>query len=221
MAEESFWEAKRDGHLWALPTACVFLGVIIELAGTIILFQYDDKFIQSQNDKIIAMEARPWTKAQFDALQEVKGKVTDVGIFPEKGCLECRMFAGNIALALHAAGVRLYGDDSIDWNSGTGIMVWLPEAADMNNDPLVKALKDAELRPGWAHHVPLNWSPVRTDIPVIFVGENPPQFSGFPYAPNGQSSWTILPLRNPNFAAPNPPGNSPTNEMHMQIGPQK
>jgi hypothetical protein len=64
------WEAARDGHLWALPTACVFIGVVAEAAATVILFEFDEGIsqhqesiieaqqavIRSQNDKIIALE---------------------------------------------------------------------------------------------------------------------------------------------------------------------
>jgi hypothetical protein len=99
-------------------------------------------------------------------------------------------------------------------------MVWLPAAADIVNDPLVKALRDAGLNPGTGRHNPPELSPVRTDIRVIFVGEKFPLLSAFPYSPAGQSGWTIKPLKNPAFVPPDPATNRPTNEMHMQIGPK-
>jgi hypothetical protein len=52
------WEAWRDGHLWSWPTACVFVGVIIEAAATIFLFEFDERIISSQNGQIIALETR-------------------------------------------------------------------------------------------------------------------------------------------------------------------
>jgi hypothetical protein len=195
-------------------------GVAIETLCSALLFAYDANTIGAQNEKIIAMEARPWTKAQFDAIQELKGKVTDVGVIAEKGCIECGLFADHIELALHAAGVQLYGDDNLDWVRGTGIHVSLPIGLDLFNDPLVKALRDAGLNPGALHHNPPEWSPVRTDIRVIFVGEKFPLFSSFPYFPTGASQWTILPLKNPSFIPPNPTNNAPTNHMHFQVSPK-
>lgn len=206
---------------WSLSNVLVVGGVAIEAVCTLLLFGFDEGISQSQQSKIIAMEARPWAKAQFDAIQEVKGQVTDVGVSPEKDCLECRMFADHIELALHSAGVRIHGDDSLDWMRGTGIMVWLPQGSNLVSDPLIKALSDAGLNPGATHHNPPEWSQVRTDIPVIFVGERWVPFSSFPYSPNGQAQWAILPLRNSNFVAPNPSNDRATKEMHFRFGPKQ
>jgi hypothetical protein len=191
-------------------------GCVISVIATIGLLIFDEGISRRQNDEIIAMQARPWTEEQFDAIQEIKGKVTDVGIFPEKGCIECRLLANHIELALHVAGVQLYGDESIDWTSGTGVMVYLPDkeaAAGFMTDPLVAALHKAGLSPGVVRHNPPEWSPVRTDIRVIFVGEKFPQLPDFPYSPKvGATQWSELPLRNPSFApatAANPANASP------------
>jgi hypothetical protein len=143
-----------------------------------------------------SLPGRPWTKAQFDAIQEIKGKVTDVGVVPEKDCLECRLLSENIELALHAAGVQLYGDDTLgDVLRGTSIFVRFPAGTDMDNAPLLIALKKAGLNPGFGIHPPGSIVPMRTDIPVIFVGERPPVYSQFLYVPPGSTSWTVLPLR--------------------------
>jgi hypothetical protein len=147
---------------WSVANVLVVGGVAIEAVCTILLFGFDEGISQSQQAKIVAMQARPWTKSQFDALQAVKGKVSSVGIFPEKGCLECGMFAGDIELALHSAGVEIYRDDNLDWMSGTGIHVWLPRdpapPSDKSNDPLVAALREAGLYPGFGLHNPSEWS---------------------------------------------------------------
>jgi hypothetical protein len=57
------WEAKRGGHLWTLPTALVFLGVVVEAAATVILLEFDEGIsrdqqatIGAQQSKIIALE---------------------------------------------------------------------------------------------------------------------------------------------------------------------
>jgi hypothetical protein len=59
------WEAARGGHLWTLPTAFVFFGVIIEATATVILFEFDEgisgsqlETIRDQQSKIIALETR-------------------------------------------------------------------------------------------------------------------------------------------------------------------
>jgi hypothetical protein len=87
------WEASRSGHLWTLPTAFVFFGVVIEAAATVILFEFDEGIsrnqqsiidvqqtvIRSQNDKIIALDTqlngfltpRKLTKVHKDRRAEV------------------------------------------------------------------------------------------------------------------------------------------------------
>ena len=183
-----------------VATKLVIWGVAAEALCTVALFVFDEGISTSQQNKIIAFEARPWTKAQFDAIQEIKGKVTDVGLFSEKDCIECRLFADHIELALNAAGVKLYGDDTLDWMRGTtGIHISLPLGSDLFNDPLVVALRNAGLNPGTGSHNPPEWSPVRTDIRVIYVGERSPLLATFPYFPSGRAGWTWHPLKNPNF----------------------
>lgn len=72
------WEAARAGHLYTLPTALVFFGVIIEAAATVILFEFDEGIsrhqqfiIEVQNDKIIALE-KQLAKRHIDAAQFCK-----------------------------------------------------------------------------------------------------------------------------------------------------
>jgi len=214
-------EDDRPAKTKRLGEKILFWSLVADTLFTILIFAADGGISKVQNDEIIALRtqtaARPWSEAQFDAIQEVKGKITDVGIYPEKGCLECQLFSEHIELALHAAGVQIHEDDNLDWMTGTGVMVWLPEPAE-ENDPLVKALKDAGLNPGSAGFSQPNLSPVRTDIRVIFVGEKFPTLPGFPYSPSGQTQWTLLPLRNPNFVPP--ATKRPTIGTHIQIGPQ-
>lgn len=73
------WEAARSGHLWTLPTAFVFLGVVIEAVATIILFEFDEGIsrtqqskIERQNAEIIALDTklapRELTDKQLEAL---------------------------------------------------------------------------------------------------------------------------------------------------------
>jgi hypothetical protein len=142
---------------------------------------------------------RTWKKEQFDAIQSVRGKVTDVGILVQKNCLECLMFASHLELALHKAGVQLYGDDSLPTGQLSGIAVYLPqiEMEHFDTNPLVIALRAAELNPNVIRHNPPEFSQMRTDIPVIVVGEKSVSFFAMPFFPNMPPStqWTQLLLR--------------------------
>jgi hypothetical protein len=92
---------------------------------------------------------RPWAKDQFDAIQDIKGVVKDVGILWESHCIECQLFADQITKALAYAGVRLYGAHETEeiGSSETGIFVSLPTGSDLEKHPLVVALKKARLNP--------------------------------------------------------------------------
>jgi hypothetical protein len=137
--------------------------------------------------------ARPWKKEQFDALQEIKGIVRDAGVVSRPYCAECGILAIEIEIALHSAGVQLYDDPSFSGDVATGILVKLPTQDDLGTHPLVLALRKAGLNPVTVHHIP-QFSKIRTDIPVIFVGERGPEFLALPYWPDDRSGWTILPL---------------------------
>jgi hypothetical protein len=139
--------------------------------------------------------ARPWTKEQFDAIQDIKGVVTDVGILWANRCVECQMFGMDIEMALHSAGARIYGAHASEQTaaSNTGIFVTLPVGSDLEKYPLVVALRKAGLNPLATHHIP-EFSKIRVDIPVVFVGERFPIILSMPYQPPGSESWTILPI---------------------------
>jgi hypothetical protein len=141
----------------------------------------------------VKTSARPWTKEQFDAIQEIKGTVTGVGILWPEHCMECQVLGQYIASALHSAGAQIYGGHGVSDFTATGIFVRLPVGSDLNKHPLMVALGKAGLNPLSAHHVPQD-SKIRTDIPVIFVGERFPAILAMPYQPPGQASWTMLPL---------------------------
>jgi hypothetical protein len=133
--------------------------------------------------------ARPWKKEQFDAIQEIKGVVTGVGILWPEHCIECQLLGRYIESALVSAGVQIYGARGGP-DTGVGIFVHLPIGSDLNNHPLIIALGKAGLKPASAYHFPD--SKIRTDIPVIFVGERSPALLAMPYQPPGQTSWTEL-----------------------------
>jgi|SRR5271155_3258955 len=135
--------------------------------------------------------ARPWTKEQFDAIQEIKGTVTDVGILWPEHCIECEMLGDYIASALHSAGAQIHGAHGVSDYTGTGIYVRLPVGSDLNKHPLIVALGKAGLNPMSVHHIP-QYSKIRTDLPVIFVGERVLTILAMPYEPPG--TWTPLPI---------------------------
>jgi hypothetical protein len=83
--------------------------------------------------------ARPWTKDQFDAIQQIKGLVSDVGILWPQNCPECMSLASDIETALHSAGAQIYGSHGISDNLATGIFVRLPVGSDLNEHPLLLA----------------------------------------------------------------------------------
>jgi hypothetical protein len=193
---------KYSAAVHRIATWLVLGGIAVESLCTIALFVFDERISGAQQSKIISLQARSWTEAQFDAIQEVKGKVTDVGVLPEKGCLECGIFAGYIEIALNAAGVKLHIDNSLELFPASGILIILPEGSDLGKNPLVIAFKNAGLTPFSKFHIRSQWSSVRTDIPVILVGEKFPQPAEFPYFPTGQAGWTELPLKNPEYVPP-------------------
>jgi hypothetical protein len=137
--------------------------------------------------------ARTWTKTQFDAIQAIKGIVPSVGILWPEHCIECFQLASYIEIALHSADVQIYGAHGIPDDVSTGVFVRLPIGADLNNDPLIVALRKADLNPLSTHHIP-EFSKIRTDIPVIFIGEKFPAILTMPYQPPGPTGWTMLPI---------------------------
>jgi hypothetical protein len=140
------------------------------------------------------MAPRPWTKEQFEAIQSLKGKVKAIGIVSQKGCLECELLAQHILSAFHNAGAEIYVDlsHSIDLPMVTGVSVLLPPSANLDNNPIVTALKKAGLNPSSLHILP-NW-PVRDDMPIITVGERFPQYLDFPFFPKGTEPFTLHPI---------------------------
>jgi hypothetical protein len=180
-------------------------GVAVESTCTVILFAIDEALATSQQAKIIALETemapRPWTKDQFDALQTLKGKLRGVGIAWERSCIECMQYATFIQIALHEAGAVIYEDSSFDPGplaTDTGIEIILPAPADLFSDPIVGAFKAAGLNP-IVRHPAGEFSIIRTDIPVVVVGERFSRYIQFPYFPNYPSGvgtpYPVLPLR--------------------------
>ena len=216
-------ESWKKRFLYKASKGAVIIGVLGELLGDGGIFSAGDRLQEIQGRAIseantiaskaneraavlnkeaaelrAATSARPWAKEQFDTIQEIKGVVTDVGILWASRCAECRIFGMDIEVALHSAGVQIYGAHESEQMaaSNTGIFVTLPVGSDLQNHPLVVALRKARLNPLSTHHIP-DFSKIRTDIPVIFVGERFPTMLSMPYQPPGISNWTMLPIEKP------------------------
>ncbi len=194
-------EEWRAGHLWSLTTMLVVLGIVIEAGATIVLFEFDEGISRAQQDRIIALSARPWSKDQFDAIQELKGTaVKDVAVLSESHCIECLLFASHLELAFHEAGMTLYRDFAPDqsWSewAGTGIVLWIPAGFDLEKNPMRVALRKAGLNP---FGLPIEraaapW-PFKANVWVVQVGERFPIVLGFPFQPTGAVGWKYESLR--------------------------
>lgn len=137
--------------------------------------------------------ARPWGKAQFDAIQAIKDVVTDVGIIWQQHCLECESLAMNIEFALSAAGAKIYVSPSIAIDVNPGITVLLPKGQSPSNHPLSNALANAN-NGGILTKRHSDTSDFRTDIPVILVGEKPISLLEMPYSPPAGALSQRFPL---------------------------
>jgi hypothetical protein len=95
--------------------------------------------------------------------------------------------------ALRAAGVRIYRSGRSFDGQWTGIEVYLPnQHGDPTDHPLMQALSNAGLQP---IYVALLLPPyMRTDLPIILVGEKMFEFTEFPFFPPASEPWEALPL---------------------------
>ena len=119
---------------------------------------------------------RSLKKEEFDALQQLKGKITKVNIMKERS-VEAAIFADQIIVALTQAGldVKVYfAPPDYVW---TGIMIWSPSP---ENDPLMDAFKKAGLLPGWGNIGSMVYPDVPHDAPLIEIGERFPELKA-PY----------------------------------------
>jgi hypothetical protein len=194
---------SKAGMAWALV---LIFGLACEVITQVKVNTISGQIIAFLNNQTAQLEtdlqkerektsARPWTKEQFDAIQEIKGSVTDVGILWASHCSDCQILALSIEMALVSAGVQIYGSHAASEDlSGSGVFVKLPVGSDLGTHPLVIALRKAGLYPGGAmHHIP-EFSKIRTDIPVIFVGDRFAPMLAVPYQPPGLTKWTTLPI---------------------------
>ena len=183
----------------SLANVLVVGGVTIEAVCTLLLFGFDEGIsgrqqstIEEQNSQIIALEMqiapRRLSKDQFEAIQEIKGKVQSVSVLAQASCLECAFFSFEIVMALQEAGV------SVKWYPGRidagwkGIYIFLPTFPPKPDEPLFEAFTKAFVPlSGGVISVGSSFSmgPIPLDIPLIAVGEKFP--APTPTAPPAQN----------------------------------
>jgi len=192
------WEAARGGHLWTVPTACVFFGVIIEAAATIFLFEFDEgisrhqqsivdaqqSVIRSQNNEIISLEPRILTKDQYEDIAAIKGELPKIGLVWQVGCIECETFMAQLILPLFSSKteVTIYG--GVNGAVWPGIKIFFPHPELASYEQLyavfTKAFPVVD-RDGIDSAKTFVQPPIPTDRPLIFVGENTPTTLVRPY----------------------------------------
>jgi hypothetical protein len=104
------WEGDGPLSIKKVAHACVLWGIVIEAVASVLLFAFDDKIAESQNDKIIALVSaigqRQLNSEQVSKIvSELKGKViTPIAVIrtrdPEAG-----RYAIDIAADLSSAGL--------------------------------------------------------------------------------------------------------------------
>jgi hypothetical protein len=114
---------------------------------------------------------RSLTKEQFDALQELKGKISKVNVRWERNT-EVTIFGHQIVNALMQAGLdpKIYFAPAD--NIGTGIIIW---SAKSDGDPLMDTFTKAGLLPFWSNIAAMAYPDVPRDAPLIEIGERFPE----------------------------------------------
>jgi hypothetical protein len=138
---------------------------------------------------------RAITKQQWDALQELKGEVSEVNITYEWGNLEAGQFVGQIQAALKNAGVKAIqtpAEPNFHW-SGNMFAIHTKSDTPEHDDPIVAAFTKAGLggQAGEAIFAlfPMSHTLQHIDVPIIAIGERPLEYITKPYfSPAEQSS---------------------------------
>lgn len=169
-----------------IATVLVISGVILEGTFTVVLFVYDEAISSKQQSKIIALETRlaprVLSKEQFDEFQKLRGKVPAVSLMNSPQ-LEPSMLGSQIAEALNDAGVAITPYFSRSGDIFGGTCVFFPEHS-KENDPSDQLLLSVIGKAVGGNVGKCSFKEfdraIRTDIPLIRVGERPP------FSPNGK-----------------------------------
>jgi hypothetical protein len=131
---------------------------------------------------------RGLTKDQWDALQELKGKITRINVMIETN-METVGFGGQIVTALQSAGIDVKKFPPV-FEIWTGTLIWwrnFPNDA-TKDDPLVSAFFKAGLYGGQGNIDALFGKNIPRDAPLVMIGERPaevkPGYWGPPKVPD-------------------------------------
>lgn len=179
------------------------MGVVLEAAATVVLFQFDEgissrqkSVIEAQNDKIILLDTeiapRRLTKEQYDALQSLKGRMSRINVSTETDW-ETWSFAIQISHALGDAGIRAPIFVRRSYLAHTTVNMLYDRYAFSNpfgvptkGEPVESVLKNSGLLTGdVTDQLPIDLPDAPTDDPMIIVGGKPPTKS--PFAPGGEA----------------------------------
>jgi hypothetical protein len=129
------------------------------------------------------MAARALTREQYEAFQELRGKLADVNIMFGREA-EMFAFAMQIFTALNAAGVRVRLLETPEGMiSPIGLQFWLPSNEfDLGNaHPLVAAFEKGGMKTGIVAPIESVSFAVPRDIPTVWVGAKELNWNALPY----------------------------------------
>jgi hypothetical protein len=166
--KEAYWEKDRA-----------------ESTERIALLNNDTEHLKSENLRLQAQLApRSLSKEQFDEIQTLKGKISQVNLATEDN-LESKMFAGLLATALQKAGITVRGYNLPPGHRGnTGLVLYdqyafsNPHGEPTKGEPLYGVLMRAKLFFGTVVSRLPDALAIPPDVPAIFVVEKP----SLPYA---------------------------------------
>jgi hypothetical protein len=136
---------------------------------------------------------RMLSKAQYDALQTLKGQVNSV-IITTTGNIEARRFADQIAQTLADVGIDVRMGHPRIGMSWSSIYVVMPKAETiLAKNVFFIAFKKAEISAGVGDRTQFPMADLPDDVPVIMVGEKPfayprPPLVWLPTPENAQNS---------------------------------
>lgn len=186
------WEAKRGGHLWTWPTALVFVGVVIEAASTVTLFEVDEGISRTQRTQIVTLETRladllkqvSATRLTNEAVakafaDDVRGKLSHLTVvrIPDE---EAGNFASDLEVAFRRAGIVTEDVLATDPPHGhftfeTGLLIVYDEKTQgAQAKALAHALYDLQAALG------REIGPIGPTISVPTVGDGTPIFQEVP-----------------------------------------
>jgi hypothetical protein len=186
------WEAPEYPPSYhEIAKRLVIWGIVAETLCSIFIFTFDESVSSSQQGKIIALETqleserearapRSLTKAQYDAIQKLRGKVAVIRVGAENE-VDCQQFESQIITALIHAGIKVnFLNPAGMMGTGNTILVE-KDFPNPETDPLAHALRKAGLLGMWGDFPHMPWADDRSGTPALLVVERPLQYVRLPY----------------------------------------